>query len=54
MVVGNWGMGVDWSSVVSLNDWSVDDWGGVDNWGGLVDDCVEAIVVIGSVVNSSD
>jgi hypothetical protein len=54
VVVGNWGVGVDWGSVVSLDDWSVDNWGGVDSWGGLVDDCVETVVVIGGVVNSSD
>jgi hypothetical protein len=43
-VVGNWG----WS--VSLDDWN---WVSVD-WGGLVDDGVESVVVIGGVVNGSD
>jgi hypothetical protein len=50
IVVGNWGMSVDWSWGVGLDDWS---WVCVD-WSGLVDDCVESIVVIGGVVNGSD
>lgn len=48
VVVGNWSMSVDWGVSVSLDDWSV------DNWSGLVNDCIESIMVIGGVVNSSD
>jgi hypothetical protein len=46
----------DWCVV----DWSVvDDWGsdvglGVDGWGGLRDDGLESVNVIGGVVNSSE
>lgn len=40
----------DWCWRVVLHDW---DWVSVD-WGGLVNDCVESVVVIGGVVNSSD
>lgn len=39
-----------WCGSVVLHDW---DWVSVD-WGGLVNDCVESVVVIGGVVNGSD
>lgn len=42
------GMMMNWSS-----DNFVDDWCWMNSWG-LVNDCVESIVVISGIVNSSD
>lgn len=51
VVVVDWCVSVsDWGWSVVLHNW---DWVSVD-WSGLVDDGVESVVVIGSVVDSSD